>query len=401
MSPFHVHTSRTLTDVALVDRWTDDVILQKFHFCQVFRATDRVSQYIITNVIEKGPQDPKEVFFRVVLFDRFTKIETWEKLLAVSPSGEMEWDHFDNNIAFYEQSLHVLEAAPGTGRFQKPAPRKWGAGYDHVRSCLKLTQLMVSDNLHEKLLKMNYLRDAFDEIKNYPSFGDFSAFQLLIGLSYTEVLGRFSPNDFVALGPGAISGIKKMFHARDLQQAKRTLGEKVDLFADIVRHLTEHQDEWFKTFGLEFPGLGPDHLPLDMVDIEHSLCELDKYCRQAHPSLKGGKSITMPGKHTTSKVPLPREHTLPAVWSLPSRQIPRIRPAGVKSAKANMRYWVLGIVDDRLGSKGQEYKVQWVGYPGEDTWEPESLLTEDVPNLLDEYKASKTAKPISKKRKRK
>lgn len=40
--------------------WTDDAILQKYRFTNVSRVSDRVSQYLIVNVIETGSQDIEE-----------------------------------------------------------------------------------------------------------------------------------------------------------------------------------------------------------------------------------------------------------------------------------------------------------------------------------------------------
>src|SRR3990167_1629488 len=57
--------------------WTYDPILQKHKFTNAYRASDRVSQYLIKNVIYKGSQEPNEVFFRIILFKLFNKIETW------------------------------------------------------------------------------------------------------------------------------------------------------------------------------------------------------------------------------------------------------------------------------------------------------------------------------------
>ncbi len=56
--------------------WTYDPILLKHKFTNAYRASDRVSQYLIKNVIYKGSQDPNEVFFRIILFKLFNKIET-------------------------------------------------------------------------------------------------------------------------------------------------------------------------------------------------------------------------------------------------------------------------------------------------------------------------------------
>ena len=57
--------------------WTDDPILQTYRFTNVYRAADRVSQYLIRNIIYSGDQNENEVFFRIMLFKIFNKIETW------------------------------------------------------------------------------------------------------------------------------------------------------------------------------------------------------------------------------------------------------------------------------------------------------------------------------------
>ena len=68
--------------------WTDDPILQTYKFTNAYRASDRVSQYLIRRVIYRDdlPDDPAEVVFRVLLFKLFNRIETWELLeKAVGP----------------------------------------------------------------------------------------------------------------------------------------------------------------------------------------------------------------------------------------------------------------------------------------------------------------------------
>src|SRR5262249_18173428 len=62
--------------------WTDDPILRTYKFTNAYRASDRVSQYLIRNVIyrEDLPSTAVEVFFRIMLFKLFNKIQTWELL---------------------------------------------------------------------------------------------------------------------------------------------------------------------------------------------------------------------------------------------------------------------------------------------------------------------------------
>jgi alpha-glutamyl/putrescinyl thymine pyrophosphorylase clade 1 len=60
--------------------WTADPILGKFKFTCAYRASDRVSQYLIRRVIYAGDQNPEELIFRILVFKMFNRIETWELL---------------------------------------------------------------------------------------------------------------------------------------------------------------------------------------------------------------------------------------------------------------------------------------------------------------------------------
>jgi hypothetical protein len=62
--------------------WSDDDIINNYKFTNVYRATDRVSQFLIRNIIYKGNQEPDELLFRIILFKIFNRISTWEFLAA-------------------------------------------------------------------------------------------------------------------------------------------------------------------------------------------------------------------------------------------------------------------------------------------------------------------------------
>src|SRR5262245_56716808 len=60
---------------------TRDPILAKHKFTNAYRASDRVSQYLIRRVLYEGEQAHREIFFRTLLFKFFNRIETWELLV--------------------------------------------------------------------------------------------------------------------------------------------------------------------------------------------------------------------------------------------------------------------------------------------------------------------------------
>lgn len=62
--------------------WTHDPVISLHKFTNAYRASDRVSQYLIRHVIYRDdlPDSPSEVLFRTLLFKLFNKIETWKLL---------------------------------------------------------------------------------------------------------------------------------------------------------------------------------------------------------------------------------------------------------------------------------------------------------------------------------
>jgi len=86
--------------------WTADPILREFKFTNAYRASDRVSQYLIKHVIYVGDQTPDELIFRILVFKMFNRIETWE-LLEESLGGI--------SLAAYNQHVRLLPPEPWFG----------------------------------------------------------------------------------------------------------------------------------------------------------------------------------------------------------------------------------------------------------------------------------------------
>ena len=75
---------------------TKDEIFKTYKFTNVYRACDRVSQYLINNVIYKAAKtrlNERDILFRIIVFKIFNKIETWEYL--ENELGLLEVNNFD------------------------------------------------------------------------------------------------------------------------------------------------------------------------------------------------------------------------------------------------------------------------------------------------------------------
>ena len=74
--------------------WTDDYILQQYKFCNSYRVNDRVSQYLLKNVIYNGNiYEDEDMLFRIILFKLFNKEATWE--LLVNEFGDITLKGFN------------------------------------------------------------------------------------------------------------------------------------------------------------------------------------------------------------------------------------------------------------------------------------------------------------------
>lgn len=259
--------------------WSDDLILNKFKFTNAYRASDRVSQYLIRNVIYNPllPESPKEVLFRILLFKLFNKIETWE--LLESKLGPLifenyRFDKFDNLLSSsLKNGTRIYSAA-----YIMPSGKSF-FGYQRKHSNhLKLIELILKGNTHQKLLNTKSLQQAFEILKQFPGLGDFLAYQILIDINYSTIL-NFSESDFVVPGPGAKGGISKCF---------QNTGGLTNV--DIIKLVTDRQEREFERLGLEFKSLWGRRLHL--IDCQNLFCEVDKYARVKHPEIKGDSDRT-------------------------------------------------------------------------------------------------------------
>jgi len=280
--------------------WTTDPIVAAHRFTNAYRASDRVSQYMIRHVIYAGRQAPEEVFFRTLLFKFFNRIDTWTLLLE-QLGGAPTWRGFK-----MERYARVLDAAMArdqrlySAAYIMPSP-PFGNARKH-RNHLALLDRMMRDGAPARVARASSLQGVFEILRGYPSLGDFLAFQFAIDLNYGEVCD-FSEMDFVVAGPGARDGIKKCFRDTD------GLSE-----AEVIAHMARIADAEFDRLGLDFKKLGGTR-PLQLIDCQNLFCETDKYARVAHPEFSGATGRTrIKQKFTLNHAPLPQ--FFPPKWGL-------------------------------------------------------------------------------------
>lgn len=253
--------------------WTGDAILQQFKFTNAYRAADRVSQYLIRNVIYRKdyPDSAKEVVFRILLFKLFNKISTWQ--LLEDQVGPLHWQSFD-----FEAYDAVLSKAAKKGSklysaaYIIPPVSLSSSGIKH-HGHLRLIEMILRGDFVPRLQQTQSLQEVFALLKSFPSLGDFLAFQLAIDLNYATVINH-DEAEFVVAGPGARDGLAKTFVGV----------EDVDP-VDLIRLMMDRQEAEFARLGLNFKTLWGRRLQL--IDCQNLFCEISKYTRVSHPEIQG------------------------------------------------------------------------------------------------------------------
>lgn len=238
--------------------WTNDQILQTYKFCNVFRELDTVTVWIDENIRKPYANHP-ELFFNLMM----------SRLINLP--GTLE------EIGFIEKYNADYVRAVLQSRKDRRLPMVTGAymitgtlGGKGVMKPEQLADYVLQPvwNMRREItpiLKDN-LKSAYYRILNAkaPGFGRFLCYEVVTDLRWTRYLSKADDiYGWANAGPGALRGINRLY-GNDL----RTHTSQ-DFANEVMQYLLEISSDYLQ-----------DYVPeLEMRDIEHSLCEYDKYSR--------------------------------------------------------------------------------------------------------------------------
>jgi hypothetical protein len=204
--------------------------------------------------------------------------------------------------------------------------------------------------------------------------------RLVLDLNMTPHL-KFAENEWAICGPGSKEGLAKIF-GPDVRGIE----------PEAIAYLYQSQDVHWERLGIDnMPTICDGYTGINMVDIEHSLCEYTKYLRFAKPGTSGRRKSIRNVKWVPKDLPL--THNLPghdwlrAVFSNTSDDFDTVSHADSDWAEmSDNEYEVSHIVNERENKGRAEYKIRWTGYgPEEDTWFTKKDL-KDAPELIRKWK---------------
>jgi hypothetical protein len=271
---------------------TDDPILARNRFTNVFRELDRVTIYIAQN-IRKPFADHEHLWFMI----KIARLFNWPPTLEMLMNTNGAWpSHSSFSLENVTAALEKWKAAGNkseTGAFMTRAennPNKpWFGWPKH-----KYLSEIVLGRLWERRDDFWERRDDFldlfppdmrrvwERISGYYGWGSFLAGQVTTDLRHTRYL-EAAPDraSWAALGPGSTKGLN-LLYGRPIKAAL-TQGVGLSEMREIQRILPQHLAPWV-----------PKNI--ELTDIQNVCCELSKYLALKDGSRERGKVKYVPGR---------------------------------------------------------------------------------------------------------
>lgn len=253
--------------------WTQDEILQQYRFCNVHREADKVTRWF-KQMIREPLRDCPEVLLATFIFRTFNLPET-----GLSMLGLVEGDpyYFFSTEGWKDMKEVVRERIKQqektiTGAYMVITPREM----DKVDGCFKIIDSFIDycEGSPEKVAlelmnsSVQSLESTQDWLRGSYFIGPFYAYEIITDLRHTSLLeNAFDINTWANPGPGAARGLCRMLE-KPLDYLVRDRGDDNEKMNELMRQILSHVPK-FWNYGSKW----------EMRDVEHTLCEFDKYER--------------------------------------------------------------------------------------------------------------------------
>lgn len=240
--------------------WTDDETLQRHRFCNIFREDDRVTKWVKENVRDRYAGHPR-LLQAVAIARWFNRQTTLERLLELDLL--VNW----NTEAFLYHMHHVRPIV--TGAYMVKTPK----GMDkHVGISWAIDHFIKdSEHLQARIEPGVTTLEGFCEVVgSYRYLGPFLSYEIATDLRHTPLLCD-APDimTWANPGPGAARGINMVVHKKLNVITWSEEGRETML--QVMRELLAMSQD---------PNNWPSEWPKwEMREVEHTLCEFDKWSR--------------------------------------------------------------------------------------------------------------------------
>ena len=241
--------------------WTDDPILQEYKFTNAFRQLDTGTRWLTNNLLKPHRDAPLDLIaFNICWYRMFNWTGTgnvlgwrtnWptKQIIRILSSIMREGGQVFTGA-------HIIHSEPGEPKV------------DSISGvCRHLFD--ARHQIVEVARDTRSLQDTFTELKKHRHVGSFLAYEMVSDMRWTRVLeDAHDINTWANPGPGAMRGLRRLqmpaTEKTGVQSMQALLAEQ-HLLRPGTKTPERYKADWTPV--------------LEMRDVEHSLCEFDKYAR--------------------------------------------------------------------------------------------------------------------------
>jgi hypothetical protein len=223
----------------------------------VYREDDKTTVWFRENVRERMRNRP-DVIFATILFRWFNRIETGERLLKHGI-----FDDFDLERAYVV--LQGVKPVVGPAYMIKSV-----TGMDKLSGVLWAVNNALQQRRHliTHVWQPQTLRSAWLALCELPEMGPFMAYEVVTDLAHTDALcGAEDLDTWANPGPGCARGLGRLKFGNPDAYPYPAGGREPEILGEMAGILAYAHENW---------KLGPKWR---MREVEHTLCEYDKYWR--------------------------------------------------------------------------------------------------------------------------
>ena len=236
--------------------WTKDPILQRYKFCNVYQQLDK-GTVALRKMLVDGPVCHSSENAALLLFNII-----WYRLF--------NWHEHAKNLGFIDDyrplEAYITTRAKMGKQIFTAAHMTHGDMFERKHVTYLKACKVIWDNRFEYsncfIISTSTMEEAFNKLLSLPMVGRFIAYELVCDLRFTYLLDHATDKlTWANMGPGAQRGLKRLGMPYENQtvgvRSMRKLWQKLTPFAQKLEC-----KEFF-----------------ELREVEHSLCELDKYQR--------------------------------------------------------------------------------------------------------------------------
>lgn len=257
--------------------WTNDPILREYRFCNVFREQDTVTEWIENN-IRLPYADHEHLWFMLCIARQINWPETLQELIYSPDAWPSDERFCPERMTCVLDSRKASGDKVYTGAYMIRAesdPKKEWYKWTKQRYMAEIVLGRVWEKRQEFEAQFNpflpsrpgtehqpALQDIHEWLMQFHGWGPFMSYEVVTDLRHTRYLDN-APDimTWANAGPGAFRGLNRLIGSP--KDAPMSQAVACHHMRELLAAMTEEFPSW----------------ELEMRDIEHCLCEVDKYLR--------------------------------------------------------------------------------------------------------------------------